>query len=121
MEHRLCGRIKCEKCGARFSNGSVLSRHVKTVHLKQRRWECNSCKSRFGQKSHLEKHMRTVHREGARLQCDGCGARFSRSAELDAHRKTQHEEPRRGSSNHLLPGTNSTKGMCPTWSSGKAP
>ncbi|KAH0542061.1 hypothetical protein FGG08_003526 [Glutinoglossum americanum] len=50
--------------------------------------ECDICHSTFARAEHLSRHKRTVHSQEKKFQCDICGKTCSRSDNLRQHRKT---------------------------------
>lgn len=52
---------KChyEGCNMSFAVSTTRSRHIKVVHLNQRRFECSSCGRTFGTSANLKAHLKT--------------------------------------------------------------
>jgi hypothetical protein len=79
----ICNNFKCE-------TQALLTRHIDTVHNRQRLYECNHCKTTFGLKANLKKHVRSVHEKQKPFSCDHCPAKFTQRTSLNRHLATKH-------------------------------
>lgn len=88
----------CTSCGTAFKKNSNLVKHMKLVHLRERKFACQEpgCGRLFGQKSNLNSHVRAVHLKEKPFICTepNCGRRFSQKSGLKAHVKTVHNGER---------------------------
>lgn len=83
-------RTKCETCGKHFADASCMKKHVRTVHLKIKRFHCKMCEKMFAEKSNLSKHYIAKHRNERRHECLDCGKAFNFTDGLKRHRENVH-------------------------------
>ena len=86
----------CEICEKPFKNVNSLHKHIKEVHLKQRRSnkivKCKVCD--FQNVTYeLRKHMKEVHPEFKPFNCDDCDQSFALSMDLWSHKKHCNLDP----------------------------
>ena len=55
------GRVCCRICGRAFSAACVMYRHIRSVHLKEKRHFCQICSKAFSHSSDLKRHLTCVH------------------------------------------------------------
>ena len=89
-------RPTCEICEKPFKNVNSLSKHLKEVHLKQRRSskivKCKVCD--FQNVTYeLRKHMKDLHAEFKPFNCDRCDQSFALSMDLWSHKKNCTLDP----------------------------
>ena len=77
---------KCTLCPKAYHSRSLLNKHVRYAHLKERNNRCNVCGSGFFTKQQLTSHEQ-VHREKSTHVCTFCGKGFSQKHTLLAHRR----------------------------------
>lgn len=84
----------CEVCGARFSQRGGVNSHVRTVHLKEKRFQCEveGCDRVFGHRGDATRHVRSFHEGLKPFICRTCGVGFARKSVLKRHRGNVHRE-----------------------------
>ncbi|XP_061725816.1 zinc finger protein 260-like isoform X3 [Cydia pomonella] len=76
----------CELCGFKSIHKSKVTRHIKLVHLKEKRMTCNICKYQCFDTYALKKHM--VRHEGEKsYECKFCKKKFARKTTCSMHEK----------------------------------
>ncbi len=103
-------RSRCKICGHLFTQVGDLTKHIRTVHEKQRPFKCDFCDKAFGEKGtcswnpqcitqlltllsgNLQKHRRSVHLNERPFKCLKCGAAFAFRDGLTRHTALVHEE-----------------------------
>uniref|UniRef100_A0A182RMN6 C2H2-type domain-containing protein n=1 Tax=Anopheles funestus TaxID=62324 RepID=A0A182RMN6_ANOFN len=110
---------RCNICKHMFSNSKILSKHIKTVHLKIKPFVCNVCGYKCARKATLNIHIRQHsglkpltcknctfrtadpsalsyherrHRNEKAYQCKTCGIRLVQPSTLRSHIQTQHPQ-----------------------------
>ena len=81
---------ECPECGERFSQNGTMTRHYKTVHLKEKPFKCAKCGLQYGTNSDLQRHLKTVHDKIKDFQCDYCYKSFGQAVERKAHIDSVH-------------------------------
>lgn len=76
----------CGICGLRTLKESVLVRHQRNVHLKERNIVCNVCQKCFYTQSHLQDHMIT-HNQIKLFKCEVCSKSFARKECFKTHQR----------------------------------
>ncbi|KAJ8905783.1 hypothetical protein NDN08_002288 [Rhodosorus marinus] len=87
-------KSECGFCGASFDRKYDRERHVRTVHLQEKRFVCKVCDKRFSQSSHLKTHVESVHEQKRDSQCEVCGTFFSTKYKLQRHIRSVHLKER---------------------------
>merc|ERR1712183_153716 len=54
---------ECDICHKSFGRRADLTRHIRTVHEKQRDYECNLCEKGFVKNTDLNRHIRNIHKK----------------------------------------------------------
>lgn len=80
----------CSACHQTFTKTGNLTRHIQTVHLKNKPYQCDQCSSRFGHKTHLNRHIQTVHNRANVVHCQECRREFKSQQQLDRHFQQAH-------------------------------
>lgn len=80
----------CPHCGSTFKRRYEMDRHVRSIHLKQKRHQCEVCSKEFFQRSHLKVHMEAVHEQRKSDMCNICGRLFSTKYKVDRHIRSVH-------------------------------
>lgn len=84
-------KVLCNICGKCFSNRNNLTKHHKTVHLKEKNYQCPTCQKRYDSSYRLRIHQ-NAH-AGIRLfSCPLCPQSFITSSALSRHKKTVHKQ-----------------------------
>uniref|UniRef100_A0A336N0Y8 CSON004154 protein n=1 Tax=Culicoides sonorensis TaxID=179676 RepID=A0A336N0Y8_CULSO len=83
--------IKCIVCDKQFSSKSVLTRHIRTVHEKVRKYSCYICTQSFKLKSHLDAHQ-SSHTNERPFKCEICSLSFKTEIVLKNHLKSHSIE-----------------------------
>mmetsp|Transcript_12716 Transcript_12716/g.39007 ORF Transcript_12716/g.39007 Transcript_12716/m.39007 type:complete len:448 (-) Transcript_12716:1661-3004(-) len=81
---------QCAYCGSLFERRYDRDRHVRTVHLRERRFVCNTCGKKFSQSAHLKSHNETVHEQKRDSFCEKCQQSFSTKYKLQRHIRSVH-------------------------------
>ena len=84
-KHRVARTYPCNVCDMVFSLSAGLSKHMRRVHMGEKRYFCEICSKGFYSKEHLENH-RAIHFE-ATLSCLYCDRKFK-----DPNSKKRHEK-----------------------------
>ena len=84
-EHNKARSFACHVCSAVFSQSGRLSKHVRSVHMGEKRYFCDICSKGFYGKGNLDDH-RVIHFE-ATLPCSYCDRKFK-----DPSSKKRHEK-----------------------------
>ncbi len=82
--------FKCKECGFAFVRKDMLNRHIKEVHLKIKNHSCNLCEMKFAHRTHLERHIKSVHEDARDYICEHCDATFTREDNLQRHYRAVH-------------------------------
>lgn len=82
-------RMKCdfEGCNVRFLNSDAKKRHVRLVHLKEKKHVCDVCGESFGIMATL-RHHRYIHTGEKPYKCNVCGQAFRQHTAMKTHAKT---------------------------------
>ncbi|MCG3223038.1 MAG: C2H2-type zinc finger protein [Candidatus Heimdallarchaeota archaeon] len=86
--------FKCDSCGKHFTRKDGLTRHIKTVHNKEKMHKCPKCGLAFSRKDMVNRHVRDVHLKIKNHVCKECGMKFAHKAHLERHFKSAHENVR---------------------------
>ena len=86
----------CPHCDVRCTRKDHLTRHIKTVHEKQRFDKCPICQKTFNQPYRLKKHIENVHEGKKSFECprEGCDKTFSFQQSISKHIERVHEGKR---------------------------
>ena len=79
------GTHPCEHCSKSYDTRSLLNKHVRSTHQKERNHKCGICDTGFFSRQQRNTHMRT-HVETHEHQCTICGKFFAQKYTLEAHR-----------------------------------
>ncbi|XP_071548747.1 uncharacterized protein [Panulirus ornatus] len=99
----------CNYCGAAFKAYKHVARHIRAVHLNDKRFVCDLCGAQhmtgFNLKGHMRKHG-DISSLAYSYQCSGCDAKFRGSEGLSAHMRVVHTTaPAAGTQDRPLEGT----------------
>ncbi|XP_063631016.1 zinc finger protein 37-like [Cydia splendana] len=81
----------CTECSRVFPTGTMLRRHVESVHSDERRYECPVCHAMFKSSTNRTRHQRLAHdnRVGPKdKMCDYCGKAFKTKKMVADHINT---------------------------------
>ena len=81
---------ECKECGVKLQ-GKHLHRHMRYVHVKDKKFLCNECPKKFIFNDDLKKHIERVHRNLRPYGCEKCSYRASSVYNLNVHRKKMHQ------------------------------
>ncbi|KAJ8704004.1 hypothetical protein PYW07_013298 [Mythimna separata] len=79
----------CEECGKTFLTPLKLKTHVRSVHIKERKYPCAKCDMRFFTTCDRRRHERT-HEDVRSFCCSYCDAKFKSKDSWRRHLKRQH-------------------------------
>uniref|UniRef100_A0A182WC40 C2H2-type domain-containing protein n=1 Tax=Anopheles minimus TaxID=112268 RepID=A0A182WC40_9DIPT len=82
---------RCNICKHMFSNSKILSKHIKTVHLKIKPFVCNVCGYKCARKATLNIHIRQ-HSGLKPLTCKSCTFRTADPSALSYHERRHRNE-----------------------------
>ncbi|XP_041968381.1 zinc finger and BTB domain-containing protein 41-like isoform X4 [Aricia agestis] len=85
--------FKCSMCIKVFTLSGKLKKHIRTVHLKEKRYACDKCEWKFYSTSELKEHM-IKHGGERKFQCMVCKKSYARKYTLREHMRI-HENDRR--------------------------
>ena len=84
-EHNKARTFTCHVCGAVFLQSGRLSKHVRSVHMGEKRYFCDICSKGFYSKGNVTDHKR-IHFEAA-LPCSYCDRKFKDPSSRKRHEK----------------------------------
>lgn len=84
-------KFLCNICGKCLSNRNNLTKHHKTVHLKEKNYQCTTCDKRYDSSYRLRIHQNS-HENIRLFGCTLCYQRFITSSALSRHKKTVHKQ-----------------------------
>lgn len=84
--------LSCPHCDVKFRQPSAVKSHIRTVHLRERRFACPriGCSQRFGASGDVTRHVDSVHLEKREFKCDICGVLLSRNTVRYRHMRHVH-------------------------------
>ena len=82
-------RFKCAECDQDFGNKSKLKTHIRSIHLKEQRFNCNDCEYKTNINESFVRHMRS-HTNEKPFGCDNCEKMFSSHSSLSNHKRSVH-------------------------------
>lgn len=85
--------FKCKLCPKIFTLSGKLGAHVRTTHLKMKRYSCDVCSWKVYSLTELKQHM-IKHLGFRSFQCNICDKAYARSHTLKEHMK-MHEDARK--------------------------
>jgi len=81
--------FKCDFCSKLYSKDHLL-KHIKVVHMAEKKYECKICGSKYKTPAILANHE-LLHADDEtryKFSCDICGQRFTQRGNLDGHLAT---------------------------------
>ncbi|XP_063545160.1 zinc finger and SCAN domain-containing protein 10-like [Cydia strobilella] len=81
----------CTECSRMFPTGTMLRRHMESVHSNERKYECPVCHEMFRSSTNRTRHRRLAHEnhfEPKDKMCDHCGKAFKTKKVLADHINT---------------------------------
>lgn len=87
----------CLHCSRYFSNKSLLSQHISSVHMQERPFTCMECFYKTSSLSSLRLHVRS-HTGEKPFKCEECGYKTSDHNTLRKHKMRHTGEKRYGCS-----------------------
>ncbi|XP_060809251.1 zinc finger protein 208 [Amyelois transitella] len=76
--------IKCPYCPKVYPQESIMSRHMRRVHLREKNVECEVCGDKFFGPYDVKMHM-VKHNGEKKFICSVCGKKFSKKSNLNSH------------------------------------
>lgn len=77
-------KIKCPYCTKVYPQESIMSRHMRRVHLREKNVECEVCGDKFFGPYDVKLHM-VKHNGEKKFVCTICGKKFAKKANLNSH------------------------------------
>ncbi|CAG9789662.1 unnamed protein product [Diatraea saccharalis] len=77
-------KIKCPYCPKVYPQESIMSRHMRRVHLREKNVECEVCGEKFFGPYDVKLHM-MKHNGEKKFVCSVCGKKFSKKSNLNSH------------------------------------
>ncbi|XP_050676704.1 zinc finger protein 436-like isoform X6 [Leptidea sinapis] len=77
-------KIKCRFCAKVFPQQSLMSKHMRRVHLKEKNVECPICGDKFFEAHDVKLHM-LKHSGDKKFVCSVCGKQFAKIGNLNQH------------------------------------
>ncbi|XP_045113922.1 uncharacterized protein LOC123506110 isoform X2 [Portunus trituberculatus] len=84
--HTNKGRFVCQVCQKAYNHKGAYQDHIRT-HCEFRDYACDYCGAAFKAYKHVARHIRAVHLNDKRFICDVCGAQHMTGFNLKAHVK----------------------------------
>lgn len=86
-------KFLCNICGKCLSDRNNLTKHHKTVHLKEKNYQCPipSCQKRYDSSYRLRIHQNS-HENIRQFACPLCPLKFLTSSSLSRHKQTVHKQ-----------------------------
>ncbi|XP_037827362.1 zinc finger protein 888-like isoform X2 [Lucilia sericata] len=84
--------FKCDECGKKFSQKTILQQHVQRMHA-SRKYRCEFCDKLFATKSEQNFHTR-IHTDEKPHVCEFCGKSFRIKTQLGYHVTAVHTKIR---------------------------
>ena len=83
--------FKCIVCSAKFTNKTIFTNHVASVHDGEKPFKCEICNTRFATKAMMTDHVSSVHEVEKPFKCEVCKAKFTEKSKITDHVCTVHE------------------------------
>ncbi|XP_053623462.1 zinc finger protein 62-like [Plodia interpunctella] len=77
-------KIKCPYCSKVYPQESIMFRHMRRVHLREKNVECEVCGDKFFGPYDVKMHM-AKHNGEKKFICSVCGKKFSKKSNLNSH------------------------------------
>lgn len=90
--HRLAKRYPCHICKAVYNTPGNIHKHIRSVHMGERRYFCEVCNKGFYTKTHLQCH-RAIHFEPT-LKCSFCDRMFKEAGSKRIHERIHKNDQR---------------------------
>ena len=90
--HRLAKRYPCHICKAVYNTPGNIHKHIRSVHMGERRYFCEVCNKGFYTKTHLQCH-RAIHFEPT-LKCSFCDRMFKEAGSKRIHERIHKGDQR---------------------------
>ncbi|XP_026322430.1 zinc finger protein with KRAB and SCAN domains 7-like isoform X2 [Hyposmocoma kahamanoa] len=96
------GPAWCSTCGKKFVSMSVVARHVRDVHVRERPFACRVCGKTFAQKEVMLRHQH-IHEAERPYKCGECSKSYAQRGALLAHAQAHLPTHARAISLHQCP------------------
>nr|XP_023029867.1 histone H4 transcription factor [Leptinotarsa decemlineata] len=81
---------KCTMCDMTCSKPSLLAKHIRFKHVKDKPYTCSECDKTFVAKYNLDTHMK-IHEDSDPMKCDMCNFSCRTKVGLDNHYVKKHD------------------------------
>ena len=82
---------ECPVCQKIFNTKGLCSRHIKSVHEKEKQYACKSCEFKTFHAYSLTAHIQQVHEKYKPNKCDFCEEAFFYKRDLEKHYTKIHQ------------------------------
>ena len=90
-KHKGINQHECPVCQKIFNTKGLCSRHIKSVHEKEKQYACKSCEFKTFHAYSLTAHVQQVHEKYKPNKCDFCEEAFFYKRDLEKHYTKIHQ------------------------------
>merc|ERR1712228_153694 len=81
--------FQCNQCNLAFKMNADLTKHIRQVYNKEKKFQCKVCKREFFNKANWREHCR-IHTGEKPCKCEVCSKSFRTKRNLKSHKETHH-------------------------------
>ena len=90
-KHNGINQHQCPVCKKIFNTKGLCSRHIKSVHEKEKQYSCEHCEFKTFHAYSLTAHIQQVHEKYKPNKCDFCDEAFFYKRDLEKHYTKIHQ------------------------------